>query len=261
MADCCRHHGASNLATQEDYTILSTGNLSPPSLDQLSVLTAVPSGSVTALNAHTRSGKQIKRKPLVKEGAIVGRFFNPVAGRPYPNNGISLFQGVTAELTTNGVLMTTSTVVDVKAALSFALSAFNGYTNFTSLFDQYRFDQLEVWIEPVNTTTAVFGVVATAIDLDDANTPGTFVSVADHQGALIGEGQGGRYHKWKPHMAVATYSGAFTSYGNMPAGWIDAASPSVQHFGLKAAAGTSGVAVQYNYAARAVVSFRAPGIN
>jgi len=62
-------------------------------------------------------------------------------------------------------------------------------------------------------------------------------------------------------MAVAAFSGAFTSYSNVPAGWIDSASPGVQHYGLKLYfESTPFGVISYEYSVRAKVSFRGPGI-
>lgn len=61
-------------------------------------------------------------------------------------------------------------------------------------------------------------------------------------------------------MAVAVYSGAFTSFSNAPAGWIDAASPGVQMYGIKTAMTTSTAIIGYTINIKAIVSFRSPGI-
>jgi len=61
-------------------------------------------------------------------------------------------------------------------------------------------------------------------------------------------------------MAVAAYSGAFTSYSNLVGGWIDSASPAVQHYGIKLATPIATGSIAYTMTARAVVSFRSPGI-
>jgi len=64
------------------------------------------------------------------------------------------------------------------------------------------------------------------------------------------------YRKFIPHVAVASYSGTFTSFTNEVAPWIDIASPSVQHYGLKTACTPTTAVVQYTARARLSVSFR-----
>lgn len=61
-------------------------------------------------------------------------------------------------------------------------------------------------------------------------------------------------------MAVAVYSGAFTSFANAPSSWIDSGSPNVQHYGLKAAVTATAAVQTYNLQVRARVSFRQPGL-
>jgi hypothetical protein len=210
--------------------------------------------------ASARSGK--RKSKLAKDGQTSGKFFNVVAGRPYPSFSTLEQRIQVVDIYNYSSFITTSTTVPVFTSFAFILSSLPNYTSYTSLFDQYRVDQLEVWLEPSSVlSTANYSTLATAIDLDDANVATAYSQVEGKQGALVGEGAAGRYHRWRPHVAIAEFSGAFTSYGNAPAGWIDAASPSVQHFGFKTAAGiTSSGAVSYNLTVRAVVSWRAPGV-
>jgi len=181
-----------------------------------------------------------------------------------PTNGLSLEQGIQLEcaFTVQGFL-TSSGVSGTPAfaGRSFALSDFSSVTNLTSVFDQYRFDQIEVWLDPhsVNGNSA-WPDLYSAVDLDDGNNPTTVASVENRTGALIGNGIDGHYHKWVPHVAFAVYSGAFTSFASVPHTWIDCASSSVQHYGLKTAAVSNGSAIVYNLNVRAVISLKCPVI-
>jgi hypothetical protein len=158
-------------------------------------------------------------------------------------------------------LLTTSVTVNTYVGLPFTVGDFVGSSSLLAAFDQYKIVQIEAWIEPTAAQgSTVFQPLACAIDLDDANTPTTFSSVSDRIGALVGLGGTGRYLKWRPHVATAVYSGAFTSFANEPSCWIDSASPNVQHYGFKAAALPTVVAVTYEMTYRAVVMFRAPVI-
>jgi hypothetical protein len=159
------------------------------------------------------------------------------------------------------VNFTTSTVVPTYLGLAFTLNNFISYSDYLSVFDQYKIDWIEVWIEsraPQGTT--VPSLLTTAIDFDDANTPTSLSEVERKQASLTGSSLSGRYFAFKPHMAVAAYSGTFTSYSNIEAGWIDSASPGVQHFGLKVAIDTTPVASVVTVTTRAHVSFRASGL-
>lgn len=220
-------------------------------------MTHLPSG---LLGLSKPKLQRSKRQSLVKEGQMVSKMYNEVASRPFPNNGLSLEQGITLSLTITYPVITTSSVLPVYSSQRVALADFNSVGVLTQVFDQYKFDQLEMWLEPYVSQTSAFSDVSSAVDLDDANVPTMGSQVIDKMGALTGYGAPGRYHKWKPHMAIAVYSGAFTSFANAPAGWIDSASTGVQHYGLKMFFGTTLTAIQYRLTCRATVSFRAPVI-
>lgn len=217
--------------------------------------------AASAVIAKENSRKQ-RRKTTVKDGGIVARFFNPVAGRPYPSIG-TLTDSITVQMRgyVSNFLLTSTTVPTFNSIL-FTLSSLGGYVNYTALFDQYHIQTVEVWLEPAtpSQTNVSYAELASCVDLDDSNTPATIAAVADHPGALLAQGSSGRYHKWVPHIATASYSGAFTSFQNEKSTWIDSASPSVQHYGFKVAAAQTSVATAYNLCYRCRVSFRAPGI-
>jgi len=246
------------------YTFVECQNSQVLSGPQLAAakfsMTAVPSGMVKSM-ARGRSGKAAGRP--VKLGKTVARFYNEIGSRPVPRNGISLTQSITLELTVTGSAFTTSNIGAFSgSAFATALSNFSASSVLAAVFDQYKFEQLEFWLEPVAPMgTTAFGVVTSAVDLDDATPPSSQSAVQDHPGALQGTGGAGHYHKFKPHMAVAVYSGAFTSFANEPANWIDIASPNVQHYGLKFCSTGFSAAIGYNQTIRAVISFRGSVIN
>jgi hypothetical protein len=254
-----------------EETVLST--VSPPSsalaptaaqraaLTAISAASAMQGGSRGASRGKSvRRKKKIKQRPLAAEGQCIGSEFNSLAGRPFPHQ-LSLEQSVVAALEFQQTLFTTSIIAASYVGTSFALNAFGNYTEYGALFDQYMFEQIEVWLEPqAPQGTTTFAAVATAIDLDDANAPASFAAVLGKQGAIAGYGGGGHYHRWRPHVAIAEYSGTFTSYGNVPSTWVDSGSPGVAHFGLKTSAAATAVAIPYQITVRAVIRFRAPGV-
>jgi len=164
-------------------------------------------------------------------------------------------------LTTSNQILVTSAVATTYAGLEFKLTDFAEYQDYVGLFDQYRFDQLEVWIEPIHSNaSAQYGLLATAIDLDDAITPASMNSIEAHQQSLVGSGAAGQYHRWVPHIALAANGGGvFTSYANAASTWIDAGSPGVSHYGFKVGALLTPSPIAYQLTTRAKVSFRSPG--
>jgi len=250
----------------DEYSLIMS-NSAPPSLNQLATLKALPAGLASLMAAGSKSMSRRKGKrhnpSILKDGQIVSKLYNEMASRPYPSLGLSLEQGITVSLTqVSSLLFTSSTTINVGAGLSVEMNMLSGYGPYLALFDQYKIEQLEAWIDPlVAQGTTVFNAYTSAVDLDDANVPTTFSSVDDKQGSLTTVGGCGHYHRWAPHIAIASYSGTFTSYANAPASWIDSASPAVQHYGLKTVSAPNPAgAIPYWVTIRATCSFRSPGI-
>jgi hypothetical protein len=210
-------------------------------------------------SGRAKSAKGGKGK---KHHGMLCKVFNPQATRPQPVISTPMNE-VSVAMENSALVFTTSTSVPTYYAGQYALTSFADYTSYTSLFDEYRIHELEVWLEPATIMSSSVGstVIASAIDLDDANVPVNFAGVAARQMVAQSETGTGHYHKWKPYVANALYSGAFTSYGSEPAPWIDCASAGVQHFGFKCAtAGADGVTRAYYITVRAKVHFRGSAI-
>jgi hypothetical protein len=245
-----------------------SSSLRQPSAEQLFHLSALPSGmlgaSSSASSSRTR-GKKKSRPKLAREGQIVSRLFDNRSTRPNPTNGLSLEQSITLEMSvaTPGFIASSATTgLYTYASFQAAISAYAGASSLLAVFDQYRIEQVECWIEiSAPNNTGSLPELYSCVDLDDANGPTSVGQVQDHLGAIVSGGLAGHYHKWRPHVAVAVYSGAFTSFSNAESCWIDSASPNVQHYGLKAATLSTGALFSFNIVSRVVVSFRAPAIN
>lgn len=227
-------------------------------------MTASDKLSLTHINAsmvQAKAGKKGGKRRLGDK--MISKVYNTVAARPIHRKIVSPAQ-VTANMSyVQGSTITASTSVPVFAGVLFQLSAFAQSAAYLSLFDQYKFDELEIWLEPQYSQSNVLtnvGTLVTAVDVDDASTPTAITDVIDHQSAVTSEGFAGHYHRWKPHMAIAVYSGAFTSFANADADWIDSGSPNVQHYGIKIALTPVTAAVAYNLTVRARVSFRSAGL-
>jgi hypothetical protein len=161
----------------------------------------------------------------------------------------------------DGVLLTTSNIAAVGAGLSFALSTAPGSTTLCALFDQYRIDKVDVWMFPAanfaTTGSMEQGVWTSAFDPDSGGTPASFNAMQAHSGVVQTSILASHYHSFVPQIAVAAYSGAFSSYTGIDPQWIDTVSSAVQHYGIQAFAGnstTNGIAI--TYIARLTVSFR-----
>jgi len=138
-----------------------------------------------------------------------------------------------------GEPLTSSTTVPTSLGISFtATSHLAQFGSFATIFDQYRIMEIECWIY-ANTTTINASVgggnLSSVVDYDDDANPSTGGAnpLLQYQNLVISPINDGHYHKFRPHIAMAAYSGAFTSFANITSPWIDVASNAVKHYGVK----------------------------
>lgn len=136
------------------------------------------------------------------------------------------------------ITITNSTVTDSFFSFNFQLAYLPGYTEFTSLYDQYRIDSVLLRFIPAVMTSSPLdplnGFIAMAVDYDDINNPASMDQLYQYGNCSVYPANREIIVRVRPRAALAAYSGTFTSYANMGNMWIDIASPSVQHYGLKA---------------------------
>jgi len=145
---------------------------------------------------------------------------------------------------------TTSTSTPQFVGFQFNVNSLDQIASLQALFDQYRITLIEAWLTPTNPVPPTSGQVVSVIDYDDAGALSNFASGLDYQNAVTFPPICAIYRRFKPRVAPALYSGAFTSFGNQANQWIDAASPSVQHYGLKFGATVFSTAITYDLKVR-----------
>lgn len=129
----------------------------------------------------------------------------------------------------------TSNSVETDRGYAFHLNDFGQYTHYSALFDQYSVVCVVATIgSTYNTSLAGVGATPrlyTAIDHDDVS-PCTISALTLNPGTKVTRIYQKQTRMIYPRAATAAYSGAFSSFSNQRT-WIDAASPSVEHYGLK----------------------------
>jgi len=250
------------LALDESKEFLEASKPHQATAAEKAQLTYVPAGMHENTNRVVKPSRKV-RKSLkanwAKDGQAISRSFDPVGKIPRVIH-TSLEQQITLQFSTSFSSLTTSTTVPTFFGIVFTLNTLDGYTEFTSAFDQYRIKEVEFAMAPNGTLDGITGgSMRSCVDLDDANTPTSFAQIDAHQGSLLTPMFTGHYHRFVPHFAVAAYSGVFTSFSNA-VGWVDCASPGVQHYGVKVGLSPTSSAVSYLVDVRCTVSFRAPGI-
>lgn len=130
-----------------------------------------------------------------------------------------------------------SSVVDNTGAFTFTLNDVPQVTSFQALFDQYRIAEIQVTFRPMYTGTSIAVTVSniipqiyTAVDFDSATTT-SIAAIREYSTCKTHELEDFAI-RFKPGIAMAAYSGAFTSFANMTNQWLDLASPAIQHYGL-----------------------------
>lgn len=121
----------------------------------------------------------------------------------------------------------------------FTLSLLDQASTFTSLFDQYKIAKIQIDFWPMYRANSValhadlIPLIYTAVDYDDATAPVSLTDIRQYQNVTMHDDSEKFSVTFVPHVAVSSYSGAFGSFNNVTSPWIDAGSPSVQHYGLK----------------------------
>lgn len=147
----------------------------------------------------------------------------------------------------------------------FKVSDLPQWASFSGLYDQYRLSKVVLRITPnlsgqgyivsgaggaATVAGGVSGNLYIVVDHDDANLPTTVQEIREY--AKVKEYNALMHTKpirivIRPRIATAAYSGAFTSYKNDAATWIDNGSPDVQHYGCKFAIEGSEAGIQQKW--------------
>ncbi len=153
---------------------------------------------------------------------------------------------------------------------NFSLNDLPQVASFQALFDQYRFERVELRFIPMVTQLTTTNTSTNIVD------PSQFVLDFDDGSALASENAAMEYNTCQtaqvyeevhvdmcPAIAPAYFtSGAFSGYGVQPSNgvWLDAASSSILHYGVKgwigALAATSTLVAGWTVYARYTVSFK-----
>lgn len=201
---------------------------------------------------HSRGRKRGKRD---KNVALSNDSASPWLSRP---SNLEVYRAV--ETIAPSVLMTSSATVPVYGSAQFVLANVGNSSSYTDLFDQYRIVLIEALIEPVISETITpsgdTGEWVSVVDIDDATQPNNYNDLTNYTTAVQTRGYSSHYHRWVPTIALAAYSGTFTSYASAENQWLDAASPNVAHYAIKAGTGVAIVPQAYILTCRFHLEFR-----
>jgi hypothetical protein len=128
-------------------------------------------------------------------------------------------------------------------ALGFTLNDMPQSASWAAVFDQYRFEEIEIHLLPYynnQTPQTVFKDVSGAshfvLDFDDTSSLATENAALEYDNVQTAMVYDAISIKFRPAVAPAYYqSGAFSGYGVEPSdrNWLDCASLSIRHYGVK----------------------------
>jgi hypothetical protein len=110
----------------------------------------------------------------------------------------------------------------------------------SGFYDQYKIDAIRFNLRPnqnaigltTNTTTTTTDVYC-VIDYDDANVLPNISTAESYSNCVVVPPGKSLSRTFRPRLALAAYAGTFTGFANVGPQWLDAASPGVQHYGIK----------------------------
>jgi len=210
-------------------------------------------GSHSSMASHAKGKRKKDKNTLSKVFSVLGAGMPSMRGPRTDNVPYKIVQTIEVlQFHLSSVSVPTFT------AKQFNLGLVDQATQLAAVFDQYRISGIEVWLAPSysSATTNASGLFTSVVDYDDATALTTVASALDYENALTSEGISGHYHKFVPHVAVASYSGTFVSFNNVTAPWIDAASSTVQHYGIKTAWPATVAVYAYDLVAKLHMEFR-----
>lgn len=159
---------------------------------------------------------------------------------------------------------TQSSTAATYGTVSFTLANLcSDYSSFVSCFDQYRIEAVEVLF--INQSTVAgpntaAGLLYTVLDFDDSTAFTAITSAQAYDNVITTRAGQDNRRCFQPRVALAAYgSSAFTQFANLSAPWIDSASTTVTHYGVKWAldSGVAGSLQTFYVIVNSVISFRA----
>jgi hypothetical protein len=158
---------------------------------------------------------------------------------------------------------TSSTIANTYTYNNFVFNLMDQNSQLSAVFDQYRVQMLEFTYYPrINVVDGNSagptnsGFFHTVIDYDDSSLLTSIGQALDYPNCLVTPGSVIQKRTFVPHVAVAAYAGAFTSFANMGPTWIDCTSNGVVHYGVKTAWTVTSQALTYDVVCRVWMQFR-----
>jgi hypothetical protein len=184
-------------------------------------------GSISNVNQASSKTQEIINSPGVGHASLAYKSVHSKVYRFTERSSSDLqFYQQAGTTTTGGINFTLSSITDV--------------SSYTTIFDQYKIEMIEVRCTPRYTeatlgtpsATAIMPRLYTVIDYNDSTVPGSINQLKDYGSCVVTTPGASLVRTIIPQLSTAVYSGSFTSYMSAN-GWVDTSSPNVQYYGLK----------------------------
>jgi len=141
-------------------------------------------------------------------------------------------------------LVTTTIGSAVTPTFNFTLSGANVGSGF---FDRYKIEAIRFSVVPRNNAMGLVSGLSDlffVIDYDDSNALSSTAQAMQNATCIkLAPGESAT-RTFAPRIAVAAYNGLFTGYASQKSQWLDAASTTIQHYGVKIYVPATGVTGQ-----------------
>lgn len=156
-----------------------------------------------------------------------------------------------------GPVIQGSATLEVDGVITVALSSFPNGASLAAVYDTYRIIAVKVVFVPVSPleTGNLSAPIYTVLDYDDS-TAVAITGLVQYDTLKVSPPDTFFERTFTPAIAVAVYSGAFTSFGQRRLQWLDCSSDGVVHYGLKYAVPSSGNAPNWQTSVHAIIQFK-----
>jgi len=130
----------------------------------------------------------------------------------------------------------TQVVAESFGGIAGTLSAVNDASSLTGVFDQYRITGIEILFKCTlgEQMTAESGSLVTVLDFDDSTALSSLAQALDYSSSIVTKARENHRRCFKPRVAPAIFaSGAFSGYGSSVNQWLNSASTTIAHYGVK----------------------------
>jgi len=143
----------------------------------------------------------------------------------------------------NGNQIVQASASAIFGSIAFEVGDLDGWSNMSSLFDQYRVDRVDVLLKPTSNSLSLNLATSpnqaspdlyVVVDRDDSTALTSNAQLRQYENCRVMSSYQGIRVNFIPSITPAYYqSGSFVGYGIEESRWLDVASSAIPHYGIK----------------------------